>query len=133
MKNDEILSEKVRLLDELAMEKEVCVQAFDIENYLTEFYDFYEIKNRKQSLIRSPKNFDMTLKELAGDEVWLPIAESAESLFGEPERVMIFDDYSALIGELEGEDGLGPFFFVFDIMFCEYDGFALCFISGTNN
>ncbi|MBQ5399420.1 MAG: hypothetical protein IIU14_08325 [Ruminococcus sp.] len=133
MKNDEILSEKVRLLDELAMEKEVCVQAFDIENYLTEFYDFYEIKNRKQSLIQSPKNFDMTLKELAGDDVWLPIAESAESLFGEPERVMIFDDYSALIGELEGEDGLGPFFFVFDIMFCEYDGFALCFISGTNN
>lgn len=46
---------------------------------------------------------------------------------------MLFDDVSGIIDELEGPDGLAPFFFFFDLMFCEYDDFTLCFMSGSNN
>lgn len=130
---DKIISEKVEKLNETTMKYETAVQAFGAENYLNEFYDFYEIKTRKHRLIPSPGSFDETLKEVSGDDVWRPIADETEKLLKKPESVMVFEDNKALIDELEGADGLAPFFFVFDIMFCEYEGFALCFISGTNN
>ena len=46
---------------------------------------------------------------------------------------MVFDDLSRIIDELEGPDGLTPFFFVFDVVFAEYEDFILCFINGSNN
>ena len=45
----------------------------------------------------------------------------------------VFDNNVKLREELEGPDGLSPFFFVFDLMFCEYGEYTLCFISGSNN
>ena len=71
--------------------------------------------------------------EVSGYDVWRSIAEETERLFGLPKRVMVFDDDNALREELGGRKGLGPFFFHFGIMFCEYEGFTHCFISGTNN
>ena len=65
--------------------------------------------------------------------MWQKIEEKTKALLGEPESVAIFEDCGPLIDEMEGADGLAPFFFVFDIMFCEYKRFTLCFISGTNN
>ena len=133
MLNDKTITDKVGILDELAMAFEVSVIAFPAEDYMREFCDFYEIKNRDLKLIPSPNPFREALRELAGDDVWRPIAEQAESLFGAPKCVKVFEDDKALRDELEGPDGLAPFFFVFDLMFCEYEGFTLCYISGTNN
>ena len=127
------IGNQIVALNELTMSFEVSVQALYAEDYLTEFYDFYEIRNRQHQLVPSPDSFHDALKELSGDGVWRRIAEYTEYLFGEPKRVTVFDDVGDVIGELEGEDGLAPFWFVFDLMFCEYDGFTLCFISGSNN
>jgi len=127
------IGNQIEALNELTMVYEVSVQALSTEDYLTEFYDFYEINNRESHLIPSPGSFHDTLKEVCGDDVWRRIAEYTEYLFGEPKRVTVFDDVRTVIDQLEGEDGLAPFFFVFDLMFCEYEGFTLCFISGTNN
>lgn len=131
MDND--VRKKAGILDDLTMKYEVAVQALFEKDYLKEFCDFYEIKNRSAKLIDSPDPWHDALKELSGDDVWRHIAGDTEYLFGEPDRVRIFDDVGKLTDELEGPDGLAPFFFVFDIMFCEYDGFTLCFMSGTNN
>lgn len=133
MVNDPTLQSKAGILDELAMTDETAVQAFGAGDYLKDFMDFYEIKNRSHRLIPSAGSFHDALCEVCGDDVWQRIAEETERLFGTPQRVTVFEDPGKLIGELEGSDGLAPFFFVFDVMFCEYDGFTLCFISGTNN
>ena len=121
------------LLDDFAMVYETAVIPFSSGDYLTEFYDFYRIKNRKASLVPSPDGFYETLKEVSGDDRWQPIAEKTESLFGLPTRVTVFDDHTQLRENLGGRRGLSPFFFVFDLMFCEYEDFTLCFMSGTNN
>ena len=132
MSVDPSVKEKAAVLDDFAMTYEVSVRALDAERYLEEFYDWYEIKSREHKLIPSGSSFHETLDELFGD-VWQPIAEKTEGLFGEPKRIMIFEDSTELIGELEGPDGLAVFYIVFDLMFCEYDRFTLCFLSGTNN
>lgn len=130
---DRDLLRKAAELDELAMGYETAVQPLLAEDYVKEFYDFYRIRNRKRKLIPSEDIFERALMEVSGYDVWRPIAEKTESVFGLPKRVMVFDDDADLREELGGRRGLGPFFFVFGIMFCEYDGFTLCFISGTNN
>ena len=100
---------------------------------MEEFYDFYEIKNRKAKLVPSTEGFEETLKNVSGEYSWEAIAEKTESLFGLPVRVTVFDNDEKLREELEGPEGLAPFFFVFDLMFCEYGEYTLCFISGSNN
>ena len=125
--------DRIEQLDELAMVHEVAVIPFSAGDYLDDFYDFFEIKDRGPRLTPSPESFRERLRELAGDGRWQPIAERAEEFFGTPWRVAEFDDDTALREELEGPDGLAPFFFVFDLVFCEYEDLTLCFMSGTNN
>lgn len=124
---------RISELNELAMKYETSVMCFSAENYLEEFYDFFEIRNRDNEIKADSEGFHDSLKEVCGYDVWQPIAEKAESLFGLPEKIFIFSDASSIIEEMEGPDGLGPFFFIFDILFCEYEDITLCFISGTNN
>ena len=111
--------EKVDKIYDLAMGYEVAVIPFFEEDYLEEFLDFYEIKTR--------------LRGVSGEYRWEAIAEEAKRLFGLPDRIMVFEDMTNLKEELEGPDGLAPFFFVFGLMFCEYEGYTLCYMSGTNN
>ena len=124
---------QVRQLNELAMVYETSVQLLPAEDYLTCFYDGYEIKNRAQNLVPAEGSFEETLREVSGYDVWQPIAAKTRELFGAPERVMVFDDTSVLREELEGPEGLAIFYFVFDLLFCEYEDFTLCFLSGSNN
>ena len=124
---------KLKLLNELAMRYEVAIKPLYEKDYLKEFYDFYEIKNRRAKLIPAEEGFEETLKNVSGEYRWEAIAEKAKSMFGLPLRVIVFDDDTKLREELEGPDGLAPFFFVFDLMFCEYGEYTLCFISGSNN
>ena len=130
---DPSLREKVDRLDDLAMYYETAVQLFPAAGWLETFFDFYEIKHRDLKLIPAEGGFRETLREVSGDDVFSPIADLTEELFGTPERVLVFEDSSALCDELDGPDGLGPLFFIFGVMFCEYEGFTLCFLSGTNN
>ena len=130
---DKAWKAKLKLLDDLAMRYEVAVKPLYEEDYLDEFYDFYEIKNRKAKLVPSTEGFEETLKNVSGEYSWEAIAEKTESLFGLPVRVTVFDNDEKLREELEGPEGLAPFFFVFDLMFCEYGEYTLCFISGSNN
>ena len=124
---------KLKLLDDLAMRYEVAVKPLYEEDYLKEFYDFYEIKNRKAKLVTVEEGFEETLKNVSGEDSCEAVAEKTKSLFGLPVRVTVFDNNVKLREELEGPDGLSPFFFVFDLMFCEYGQYTLCFISGSNN
>ena len=130
---DNTISEKARTLNDLTMKYEVAAHAFSADRYLNEFEDFYEIKNRNHRLIPSSLPFYDALKELCGDDCFRQIAEMTEIMFGKPKSVMEFENIRPLIDELEGPDGLAPFFFVFDLMFCEFDELTLCLISGTNN
>ena len=120
-------------LDELSMYYETAVQLFSGSDYLQEFCEFYEISLGGAELAESEDGFRGTLREVSGYDVWQPIAEKTEELFGVPKRVMVFEDVSPVTEALEGPHGCGPFFFINDSMFCEYDYYTLCFISGTNN
>ncbi len=120
-------------LDELAMTYEVAVIPFCEENYLKEFFDFYRIRNRSTKLVETEEGFDESLRDVSGEYRWEEIARKARDLFGLPRRILFFDEDSRLRDELGGRRGLSPFFFVFGMMFCEYEGFTLCFMSGTNN
>ena len=125
--------EKVDKIYDLAMGYEVAVIPFFEEDYLEEFLDFYEIKTRDLELIPEEGSFDEALRGVSGEYRWEAIAEEAKRLFGLPDRIMVFEDMTNLKEELEGPDGLAPFFFVFGLMFCEYEGYTLCYMSGTNN
>lgn len=127
------LSDRISELNELAMIYETGVSLFSAKDYLKEFYDFYEIRSRKEKLIPAPCGFEESLKDVSGDDCWKPIAHKTKSLFGIPFRVMVFEDVRDLKEELGGPDGLSPFYSVFDLMFCEYEHYTLCFISGSNN
>lgn len=133
MKVDQNLSDWISDLNRLAMVYETGVSLFSGKDYLTEFYDFYEIINRKEKLLPSPCGFEETLKDVSGDDCWKIIADQTKSLFGSPRRVMVFEDVRNLQDELGGPDGLSSFYSVFDLMFCEYGDYTLCFISGSNN
>ena len=124
---------KLKLLNNLAMRYEVAVKPLYEKDYLKEFYEFYEIRNRKAKLVPAEEGFEETLKKVSGEYRWEAIAEKTKCLFGLPLRVTVFDNDAKLRGELEGPGGLSPFFFVFDLMFCEYGEYTLCFISGSNN
>lgn len=132
MSVDNSVQSRIEILDRFTMTYEVSVQALRPDDYFAEFCDFYGIRNRENKLIPFAGSFKEALNELFGD-VWEPVYGKTEELFGEPERVMFFENSAGIINELEGKDGLAPFFFVFDLMFCEYGSFTLCFISGTNN
>lgn len=125
--------DKTEQLNDLAMKYETSVIALPAEDYRKAFCQFYEVKQKKLRLLPLPDGFRETLREVCGSDVWQPIAEKTESLFGLPKRVAVAEDDAALKKELEGPNGTGPFFFIFDFMFCEYDAFTLCFISGSNN
>ena len=133
IRDDQERNEQWKQLNTLTMEYETAVIPFSAHGYLEEFYDYYEIQDRSPQLILSEYSFRDTLREVSGYDVWEPIAEKTESFFGTPKRVMVFDRMNELKDELEGSTGLAPFFFVFDLMFCEYEEFTLCFMSGTNN
>ena len=125
--------ERFDLLDDFAMGYETAVTPMFSDDYLQEFYHFYRVRNRKSKLVPSEDGFHETLKDVSGDDCWRPIAEKTELLFGLPARVTVFEDDEELREEMGGRRGYAPFFFVFGIMFCEYEKFTLCFISGTNN
>ncbi len=131
--DDERWDERWDEIDAFSMVYETAVIPFSADGYLEEFYDLYEIRNRTPVLVPSEADFFETLKEVSGGNNGELIAAKTESLFGLPQKVMVFDDNSGIKDELEGPDGLAPFFFVFDMMFCKYDDFTLCFMSGTNN
>ena len=134
MIRDQEWNDKLDLLEDLAMGYEVGVIPFFEKNYLQEFYDFYEIRHRSGRLIPAEAGFEESLRDVSGEYRWEAIAEKALELFGRPFRVMVFDTYDpGLTEELGGTRGLSPFFFVFDMIFCEYEGFTLCFMSGSNN
>ena len=133
MIGDDKWFDKLDLLNETAMGYEVGVTPLFEADYLKEFYDFFEIKDRSPRLIQSEDDFAESLRNLSGEYRWEASAEKTEELFGLPYRITFFDDITGLKEELGGPNGLSSFFFVFDIMFCEYEGFTLCFICGTNN
>ena len=121
-------------LNTFAMEHEIAVVSFTEEDYLQAFRDFYEIsEDLDLELVSSDEGLYRGLEDLAGEESGDAVAAETERMFGLPSAVTFIRDAEELLEELEGVDGLAPFFFVFDILFCEYDGFTLCFICGTNN
>lgn len=132
-KMDPALLRQWQELDELTMGYETAVILLPEQGYREAFFRLYRIKDRTRRLIPASENFRQALREVCGDSVWQPIAEGAEALFGTPRQVLYFEEEEKLREELEGPRGLAPFFFVFGMMFCEYEGFTLCFMSGTNN
>jgi hypothetical protein len=133
MHTDPSVEKRAAQLDRLAMRYETSVLALPSNDYLGAFYDFFEIKSREQACVPVREGFHGALREVSGSDVWQPIAEETERLFGLPVRVTALADLDSLRDEMDGPEGLGPFFFLFDLMFCEYEGFTLCFLSGTNN
>ena len=133
---DREVSGKAAELDALAMRYETAVIALPAERYAEAFCRFYSLSGRELKLVPFADGFHHALQQVSGDDVWQPIAAQTERLFGLPNRVTVPKndrERKRIIRGLEGPNGLGPFFFAFDLMFCEYDGFTLCFLSGSNN
>lgn len=130
---DPAVLENVWKLGDLTMEYEVAVIPFSSGNYPEEFYHFYKIRNRDHKLVPVADSYYVELKELATYDGWREIIEQTKTFFGVPKCIKVFEDSPTLLEELEGPFGLAPFFFVDDLLFCEYDHLTLCFISGTNN
>ena len=133
MIRDEKWKPEYDALHDLAMAHEVAVVPMFEQDYLTEFYDFYRIRDRSAKLIPVQAGFDEAMKDLCGEYHWEEIAQKTKGLFGLPRRITAFDNMEKLKDELGGPGGLSSFFFVFDVMFCEYEAQTLCFICGTNN
>ena len=126
--------EKAGKLDDFTIDYGTAVLALPFADYCAEFCRFYRIGKPKFGLVPSPDGFRGTLREVCGYSVWEPIAEKTEEIFGVPDRVTVPDDVRKPLDRLEMcGGGLGPFYCMFDIMFCEYDGFVLCFMSGSND
>ena len=125
--------DKTDILNEYAMDYEVTVVPFFSDNYLIEFYRFYKIKNRTRRLNASRQDFYKSMEDFCGSSRAEGIAERTKGLFGMPKAIRFFEEGSGITDELEGPKGLAPFFFVFDLLFLEYDGFTLCLLFGTNN
>ena len=132
--DDDTPQGKAFLLDDFAMEYETAVLYLKEDQYLEEFYQLFFFKNREQTLIPFEESYEDAFIELCGDRGGKRIADKTESLFGRPIRMMVFENVDRVKEELEAaSDGWGPFYSVFDLMFCEYEGFTLCFIAGSNN
>lgn len=132
----ERIFDRTDALNEISMVYEVHVVPLFKADYLKEFYDFFRVRTRKAKLLLSEGGFDDALKELAGEYRWEETAGKTKELFGPPARVTAFaedESFYKLREELGGRRGCSGFFFVFDVMFCEYEGFTLCYICGTNN
>lgn len=125
---------KAILLDDFAMYFGTSVHYLDADDYLEEFYQLFFFKNREQKLVPWEESFQEAFMELCGTHGGKEIADKTESLFGLPKRIMVFEDTTSVVEELEASsDGWGPFYSVFDLMFCEYEGFTLCFVVGSND
>ena len=133
MEKDKDILEKVLDLDKLAMDSEISVYHFSSGDYLSEFYEWFKIRNRDHRLKASTGDFYEELGDLCGRDTYRLLADKTVEFFGLPERIVRFEDGTGPKEELEGPDGLAPFFFVFNMMFCEYKDLTLFFISGTNN
>ena len=122
-------------LNAFAMEREISVTPFTDPDWLEAFYDFFEIRKKNRRFAPVPTGTDLYggMTDLAGEEAGRAVAAETERLFGLPLRLTRFEDAQELMDELSGPRGLAPFFFVFDALFCEYEGFTLCFLCGTNN
>ena len=124
---------RITLLNELSMPYETAVIPLYDADYTKEFCTFYHIYGQTAKTVPFELRFSDALKEICGDNCQKAIAETAVRLFGVPKRITVLEDGDNLIKLLEGPDGYAPFFFVFDLMFCEYDHLTLCFLSGSNN
>ena len=125
---------KAFLLDDLAMEYETAVFYLDKDDYLEQFYELNFAVDRTCSLTVYDGSLQDAFADLCGEDAGKLIAEKTESYFGIPKKILFFDDTAKVTDELEAaSDGWGVFYIVFDAMFLEYEGFALCFVSGTNN
>jgi len=135
MIDKEAVRGKVDVLDELAMGYGTAVFELFAEDYLTEFYDLFRLRYRRPRLVPFEVSFREALRQTCGEGRYEAIAETAERLFGLPKQIRTFaeKDRMALTDRLGGRHGLAPFFFVFDLLFCEYEGFTLCFIPGSND
>ena len=116
MTDQNTVFDKTDLLNVVSMKYEVSVVPFFEQDYLKEFFDFYQIRNRDLRLIPSEDDFDEALKNLSGEYRWQAIAEKTKELFGLPSQITVFVDNKDLIEELGGPKGLSGFFFVFDLI-----------------
>ena len=84
--------ERFDLLDDFSMEYGVAVLPLFEADYLKEFYDFYEIRNRKPKLIPYGEDFHAAMRDMCGEPRGPLIAGKTEALFGLPKRIMAFDN-----------------------------------------
>ena len=71
----------LKRLNDLAMQNEVGIKPLYEKDYLKEFYDFYEIKNRKAKLVPAEEGFEETLKNVSGEYRWEAIVEKEKPVW----------------------------------------------------
>ena len=126
------VSNAIKQLNDFTMKYEAAVIPFSADGYLEEFFDFYKMKRRDHGVTRFSRSLEKTLKSYGGDDCAGPITREIKKTFGLPLDVKVFVNSTYSLHEFEDGDNLTPFFFVFDIVFCEYENFTLCLIFGSN-
>ena len=52
--------------------------------------------------------------------------------FGDPKEVYTVKDLGKVLDALDGPKGRGPYFFITNFFFAEYEDYTLCFFMGNN-
>jgi len=113
--------------------------AFSTEKYLEEFVEFFRCRSLKLELDEISAPLGEVLADYFGREgddakvvealVWY--LEHRRTL-GTLRRITQFADGGKLMDRLSGKNGWGPFFFITDIFFLEYESCTLCCLMGNN-
>ena len=134
MLTDQNILDKAGILDDFAVDYDIAVLALPAEDCLQEFLDFYELKAPDAKLVPSELDLRETIEDMGHYDSWQLVADKAEALFGLPERISVLEDEDPVLRSLEtSEGGVGPFYVMFCLAFCEYEGFTLCFMAGSND
>ena len=127
-------NEKLDILEDLAMNREVAVYTFPKENWLEEFRTFFRIRDNIKTVPEvSEFSFEELMSGFTGGKDTEQILSLARELFGEPGALYQIRDDEKLRDRLGGPRGSCGFFFVFDLFFAVCDTCTVCWISGTNN
>lgn len=110
----------------------VEADCFDDKNYIKDFSENYEIPEEYVELINFGGSFQDLLIALFGDEEniieglqhWISLRAGA------PRRVFTVKEDNKLLEELS--EGLGPFYYMENLFFVEFEKMVICFMIGND-
>jgi hypothetical protein len=110
----------------------VQADCFDDKNYIKDFCECYEVDESNVELVQQNTSFEDLMTDLFGDDVDKLIEGLTHWIHmraGEPRRILSVENRK-LLDVLS--EGYGPFYYVEDIYFIEFEKMVICFMIGND-